>query len=221
MDMRPLKALLKSPLAQAAAAWLLAAYIRFVFITNRKIRYIDPAALPYIEGRENAIFAFWHGRMMLLPAFCPPGRRMRVLISHHRDGSLISRTIGHFGQQTVSGSTSRGGKEAAGEIVRALKQGDNISITPDGPRGPSQVATKGVVTLARLAEKPILPVTFACSREARLRSWDRFALARPFGRIVFCVGAPMMVAADDETARKEVEGVMNRLVEMAESHAHG
>lgn len=225
--MRTIKKFLKSQLVQSAAAFLLSLYIRFVFHSNRKIRHIHPDAQRYMRGDDNAIFAFWHGRMMLLPAFCPPRRQMRVLISRHRDGSLISQVIGHFGQETVSGSTSKGGKEAASEILKSLKSGDNISITPDGPRGPAQVATKGVVALARMSGRPVLPITFACTRGAHMRSWDRFLLAKPFGRIVFCVGQPMMMPdtttdAGEESMRLAVEQAMNRLVETAEEMvAHG
>lgn len=224
--MRVLKKFLKSPAAQGAAAWLLSLYIRLVYLTSRKTRDVEEKARPYMEGADNAIFAFWHGRMMLLPAFCPPKRKMRVLISRHRDGILISRVISHFGQETVSGSSSKGGAEAAGEILRVLKSGDNVSITPDGPRGPSQVAAKGAVALARLTGKPVLPVAFAGSRVVRLRSWDRFVLALPFGRIIFCVGNPIAVPPDaddekEEAARQAFELAMNRLVDKAEATLHG
>lgn len=224
--MPALKKFLKSSVAQGAAARLLSLYIRLVFITNRKIQMIDPAAERIMRGEDNALFAFWHGRMMMLPAFCPPKRQMRVLISRHRDGSLISQVIAHFGQATVTGSSSKGGKEAAAEILNALEAGDNIGITPDGPRGPAEVATKGTLSLARLSQKPILPVTFAASRVKRLSSWDRFALALPFGRIVFCVGAPFLVPEEISEEEEEqlllaFEQTMNQLVDAAEARLHG
>lgn len=221
--MAALKKFLKSAFAQAFAAFLLSLAIRFVYLTSKKNRHIDPAAAHYMRGEDNAIFAFWHGRMMLLPAFNPPKRKMRVLISRHRDGSLISQVIAHFGQATVSGSSSKGGAAAASEILEVLKKGDNVSITPDGPRGPVQVAATGVATLARLSGKDVLPITFASTREKRMKSWDRFALAKPFGRVEFFVGSPITAEAneDDETLRKRIEQAMNRLVETAEQAAHG
>lgn len=224
--MPTVKKILKSRFAQAVAAFLLAAYIRLVYATSRKVRHVDAASERYMRGDDNAIFAFWHGRMMLLPAFCPPKRKMRVLISRHRDGALISRVIAHFGQATVSGSSSRGGQAAASEIVRVLEDGDNISITPDGPRGPAQVVGGGIVSLARITGRPILPVTFASTREKRLGSWDRFALAGPFGRIEFHVGPPIAVPAGIGEAQEEawrlfVEQAMNEGVAFAERRAHG
>jgi lysophospholipid acyltransferase (LPLAT)-like uncharacterized protein len=220
--MASVKRFLKSKPAQAVAAFLLALCIRAVYFTNRKDRHVDAGAKPYMQGKENGIFAFWHGRMMLLPAFNPP-RKMHVLISRHRDGTLISQVIAHFGQATVSGSSSKGGAAAASEILHLLENGDNISITPDGPRGPAQVAALGIATLARLSGKPVLPVTFASRREARLKSWDRFAIAKPFGRIGFFVGQPIIAAAGetDEALRFRIERAMNDLVTRAEDAARG
>lgn len=210
------KRLLKHPTTQLILSYLLAGYIRLVMLTNRKEFHIHPETSAYMSGEKNAIFAFWHGRMMLLPAINPP-RKMHVLISEHRDGKLISQVIHHFGQDTVVGSSSKGGSEAVRNIVRLLKKGDNISITPDGPRGPNQVAEAGIVTIARLSGKPVLPVIFSASRNKRLKSWDRFMVAKPFGRIVFCIGAPIMIEQADEAARIAVETSMNNLVEQADA----
>lgn len=210
------KRLLKHPITQSLLSHLLAGYIRLVMLTNHKEFHIHDEARTYMRGEKNAIFAFWHGRMMLLPAINPP-RNMHVLISEHRDGKLISQVIHHFGQDTVVGSSSRGGSEAVRNIVRILKKGENISITPDGPRGPNQVAEAGIVTIARLSGKPVLPVTFSASKNKRLKSWDRFMVAKPFGRIVFCVGAPIVVEQADEAARIAVETSMNKLVEQADA----
>jgi lysophospholipid acyltransferase (LPLAT)-like uncharacterized protein len=215
--MRLDKKLVKHPATQALLAWLFASYIRFVYATSRKKFIYDNLALPYMRGERNAIFAFWHGRMMLCPTICPPNRAMHVLISEHRDGKLISSVIKHFNQDTIVGSSSKGGTEAVKVILRAIKAGDNISITPDGPRGPCQEAAMGVVTIARLSKKPVLPVTFYSDHAKRLRSWDRFMLALPFGRIAFCVGAPIMIErGDDEAARLLIERAMNELVNQAD-----
>lgn len=212
------KKILKHPITQYGLSWLLAAYIALVKFSSRIDRHIHPEALPYMQGKQNGIFAFWHGRMMLLPAFCPPRRQMHVLISLHRDGLLISQVIAHFGQKTVSGSSSRGGKEAVTGILKLLEAGDNISITPDGPRGPVHVAAQGVASIAKFSGRPVLPVTFHSSRAKEMRSWDRFMLALPFGRIRFLVGKPLHIAEDvpDEQARTTIEQAMNELLLQAQ-----
>ncbi len=218
------KKILKSPATQYGLSWFFAGYIWLVYFTSRIDRRVHPDALAYMQGSLNGIFAFWHGRMMMLPAFCPPKHKMHVLISLHRDGKLISQTIGHFGQATVSGSTSRGGKEAVSEILTLLEAGANISITPDGPRGPAQVAAKGTSGVARLSGKPVLPVVFSSTRAKHFRSWDRFMLALPFGRIIFCIGQPLFIDenADEEASRLRIEKAMNDLLaETDKVAAHG
>lgn len=211
------KKLLKHPLMQEIITRLLSSYIRLVYFTSRKKFIYDNLSLTYMRGEKNAIFAFWHGRMMMCPTICPPKRQMHVLISLHRDGKLISTVISHFRQKTVSGSSSKGGTEAVKEMLRLLEAGDNISITPDGPRGPIQQAAMGIVTVARLSQKPVIPVTFSSDHAKILSSWDKFMLALPFGRIVFCVGAPIVIKnEDDEISRKEVENAMNALLAKAD-----
>ncbi|MDE3060136.1 MAG: lysophospholipid acyltransferase family protein [Pseudomonadota bacterium] len=216
------KRILKAPQTQNLIAWLLAMYIRLVYFTSRRDRHVDPLAVPYVRGDANALFLFWHGRMMMMLAFTPPGRKMRVLSTPHRDGQLGARVVQQFGNYTIYGSSARGGRSAAMEIVRALEAGDNISITPEGPKGPAQVLQGGAVALARLAGKPIVPVTFSATRFVRFNSWDRFMLALPFGRIALCVGAPIVIAKDDddEAVRLHIEQAMNALVEKADGLTH-
>lgn len=213
--MSVLKRILKHSATQSLASLLFANYIRFVMLTSKKTFEIHPDAAKYMNGEDNALFSFWHGRMMLMPTINPP-RTMYVLSSSHRDGILMSKVTSRFNLKTILGSSSKGGSEAARNIVRLLKNGDNISITPDGPRGPFQQAGMGIVTLARLSHKAILPITFSANNHKRLRSWDKFMIAKPFGTIIFCVGKPIMIKEANEESRLAVEHAMNELVKYAD-----
>lgn len=213
------KRLLKSRAVHVLLVKLLAFYIRLVFFTARKRYDVHPDAKPYMSGEKNVIFTFWHGRLMMMPCLNPPHRQMHVLISQHRDGIFISDVMKEFKFKTIAGSTSKNGREALMAILRALKAGDNVSITPDGPRGPFQIAAAGAAIAAKLSGKPIIPITFSASRHKRARSWDRFMLALPFSRIIFCVGAPIMIdkSMDGEAARLAVEVSMNQQTEFADA----
>ncbi len=217
--MRTLRNILRSRMAHRTLVRMLALYIRLVFLTARKEFDIPDASTRYMRGDDNAIFAFWHGRMMMMPCICPPSRQMHVLISLHRDGVLISDVMREFSLETIAGSTSRKGREALMSMLRVLRAGDNVAITPDGPRGPHQVAASGVASAAKLSGKPILPVVFSSRRHTRAKSWDRFMLALPFSRIRFCVGEPIVVHKEqsDEEARIAIEQAMNRLTEHADA----
>ncbi len=117
-------------------------------------------------GRRGApyILAFWHGQLFLMP-YAYPGRRIAILISEHRDGEFISRTMNRFGFATVRGSTSRGGAAGLRDAVRHVRSGFDAAFTPDGPRGPRHVVQPGVIAAARLSGAPIVPVAFSCSKK--------------------------------------------------------
>jgi lysophospholipid acyltransferase (LPLAT)-like uncharacterized protein len=206
---------------RSVLCWLGACYIRFAFATGRwrVVRGEVPTQL-WDEGRPF-ILAFWHGRLLMMPYCWRESAAMSMLISNHRDGELIAKTIGHFGLGTVRGSSGKGGAGALRQMVRTLKAGGYVGITPDGPRGPRMRANAGAVTIARLAGVPVIPVTFATSRRKVLGSWDRFVIATPFARGVFVWGEPLDVAAGAdaaaiEVARAELEARLNAVTEEAD-----
>jgi hypothetical protein len=123
----------------------------------------------------------------------------------------------YFRIETIAGSTTRGGSSALREILKRLKQGGCVGVTPDGPRGPPMTVSIGIVNIARLAGVPIVPLTYATSRRRVLATWDRFHLALPFGRGLFLFGEPIEVAAElDEEGLENARRLLEtRMVEMA------
>ncbi|MSP20156.1 MAG: DUF374 domain-containing protein [Alphaproteobacteria bacterium] len=184
--------------------WLVgmaAAYMRFVYRTSRwEVRNGD---IPqgYWDRGEPFILGFWHGRL-LMPCFAWDKRHpMHVLISRHRDGELITHTMGQFGIGTVRGSSKEGeGAQALREIVRLLRNGAYVAISPDGPRGPRMRGSEGIVSAARLAGVPVIPMAVGTSRRRLLNSWDRFLLPLPFARGVFVWGEPIVVPRNSDRA---------------------
>jgi lysophospholipid acyltransferase (LPLAT)-like uncharacterized protein len=212
--LRTIKRLLKDPRFKAFLSWLVACYIKFIFITSRVERDIHTDSIPYFRGEKNFIMAFWHGRMMMLAPFRPKGRTTHILISQHRDGKFISDIISHFGVKTLTGSSSRGGREAVVGALRLLKAGDNLGITPDGPRGPNHKAAPGVVAIAKLSGIPIVCCAFSSKRHKHFYSWDRFLIAYPFSHIFFSASQPIMIErdADNEQVREMIEERLNEQV---------
>ena len=151
---------------------------------------------------ERVIVAFWHARLLMMP-FAYPGRPAAILISQHRDGEYITRIAERLGFTVVRGSATRGGARAFMQLIRSLREGNNVVITPDGPKGPRQQAKSGVIELARLSGMPLLPVAFGAWPRTIMKSWDRFLLPHPFGRAVFVWGEPIYVPADAEPGAVE------------------
>ena len=123
----------------------------------------EPVINLYQHGR-SMIFAFWHGRQVMMPCVYR-GSRAYVLISQHRDGELIHRLIGQLGFRSVRGSTTRGGVAALRELIRYGQDGADLVVTPDGPKGPKWKVQEGVVFLAKMTGLPIVPVTVAYSKK--------------------------------------------------------
>lgn len=113
---------------------------------------------------QRTILAFWHAQQLMMP-LAIPGLKAHILISQHRDGELICRIVARFGLEAVRGSSTRGGAEAFRRLVRLGRSGGNLVLTPDGPKGPRQVAKVGVVQLARATGLPIVPMAFGCSKK--------------------------------------------------------
>jgi lysophospholipid acyltransferase (LPLAT)-like uncharacterized protein len=206
----------RSALLQRIACWVTHCYIRLVYLTNRwSVEGGDWTRRLTSEGR-TFICAFWHGRLLMMPLAWHGLAPFHMLISSHRDGRIIAGAMNYFGIGTISGSTRRGGSLALREILKRLKEGGCVGITPDGPRGPAMTVSIGIVNIARLGGVPIVPVTYATSRRRELPTWDRFHLALPFGRGVYLFGEPVEIAADLddvglENARRVIE---TRMVEM-------
>src|SRR5204863_3758327 len=183
--------------------WVIQLYIRFVYRTNRWSVEGGDIPLRLRQQGRPFILAFWHGRLLMIPMAWQRLAPMHMLISAHRDGRIIADAVTYFGVNSIAGSTRRRGSAALRQMLKQLAAGDWAGITPDGPRGPAMQASLGIVNVARLARVPIVPVVFATNRGRVLRSWDRFHLARPFGRGVFIWGKPIEVEAELDDAGLE------------------
>lgn len=160
-------------------------------------------------SRRPFIFALWHGQLLPL-LYHHRDQGVTVLISEHGDGEIIARIARHFGFRTVRGSTSRGAARALLELVREVKAGNELAITPDGPRGPALSFAPGTLIVAQRSGAPILPIVVGVPFAWRLRSWDRFLIPKPFARITVAYGDPIEI--DAATAR-EATGTAERVRE--------
>lgn len=182
------------------------------------IRFRDPnRALKRLEGRPMVI-CFWHNRILGITAgfLCgyPDERRgVTVLTSPSRDGEILARLVGGFGMGAVRGSSSRRGARAQRELIRIVREGGDVAITPDGPRGPIYQLGPGVVHLAQSTGAPILPVHASFSRAIRMKTWDRFILPLPFSEVLVTLDEPRTIGADldehsFETERAQLENIL-------------
>lgn len=187
------KALSKSNGFRKTLCWLGALYIRLVYLTGRWTVINGAVPQQFWDQDKPFILAFWHGRLLMMPYSWNRKKNVSMLISQHRDGQLIAQTIGHFNISTIEGSTSKGGATALRAMLKSLKKGESIGITPDGPRGPRMRASPGIVNLAKVSGVPIIPCAVGTTSRKHLRSWDRFCVSFPFSKGTFVWGSPIHV----------------------------
>jgi lysophospholipid acyltransferase (LPLAT)-like uncharacterized protein len=200
---------------QQAAAWVGAALMRALFATLR-LRVHDPHGFLSDPPPQPVIYAFWHNRILAITAaflrVYPRGRRgVLVLTSASKDGMWLGELAGRLGMGSVRGSSSRRGATAMRELLDRVAEGYDIAITPDGPRGPRYEMGSGLVYLAQKAGLPVIPCHARFHGAIRLKTWDRFAIPRPFARLDVTLGEALRVAPDDadlEAERKRIESVL-------------
>ncbi|MBY0461789.1 MAG: lysophospholipid acyltransferase family protein [Alphaproteobacteria bacterium] len=211
---RVLKKILASAAFQAFLAWMGYLYIKFVYLTCRWKRINLECIDRYVTEDKPFIICFWHGRLAMLPAGWRWKKPFQMLLSAHRDGQLIAGVLGHFGMDVISGSTTRGGAKAALALVKAVRSGVIIGITPDGPKGPAYKVSPGIVTISKLVQADIIPVSYSVSRHRALKTWDRFHFPLPFGRGVFAVSDPIPYPKSDKdlkSCQDQIEKSLNNI----------
>lgn len=210
------KAFFRNRFVQSALGALAAAYVWLVRVSSWWVDENAEATTAAWAGDTPVIIAFWHNRLFLMP-YCWPSRQpFHMLISAHADGRLISKAVSWFGISTVVGSKakqggrSKGGSDATRKLLRLLKDGTSVGITPDGPRGPRMRVSEGALALARLSGATIVPAAASTSRRWLLSTWDRLIVPLPFSRGARVWGSPVIVprhanATELEALRVQLE----------------
>lgn len=159
--------------------------IRILYLLNKK-EFHAPRSL----GDEQFIMACWHGELLMIPYAYTRYRKnphVKLVISEHFDGNLIARTLSFFGFETIRGSSTRGGAKALIQSIKEIKNGFDLGITPDGPKGPRHEVQDGIVVMAQKANVKIALVEIKPTRYWQLKSWDKFVIPKPFGTIRYYI----------------------------------
>lgn len=198
------------------ASWLGWLAIRLLGVTWR---YRTLGGEHYAELAKSGrpfIFSVWHDSI-LAPIYRHRNEGVMPMVSHHRDGEMIARTLSRLGYAPIRGSSTRGGSDALLGMVSALAAGRAAAaVMPDGPRGPRHVYKPGTVVIASRAGCPILPLSSDASHKIVFKSWDRMKLPLPFARVVVRYGQPIEIPPElgpeeFEVARARIESAMREL----------
>lgn len=213
---------------------LLALSFRFIYFTNRRVKGSDDTAA-VLKAHMPSIVALWHGQHLLAPCDRPRGIAVTAMFSRSADAELNARVAERLGFRTIrgsggrekGGSSAKGGARALIAMKKTLDHGNTVAMIADIPHGTPREAGLGIVMLARISGRPIVPVAYATSRRKVLeKTWDRTTINLPFGRLAVIFGTPVHVPPDAneavmEAKRHEVTASLNAATEKAYLLADG
>ena len=207
-----MKMFFRRPWVQATLAWLVSAYLRVTLATMRW-RFIDRASVDAaVASSEGVIACFWHGRIALAVACRRVLKKKprRVLISRSPDGEFIAKVVARLSFPAIRGSANRRDAAhnqrtfaASRDVLRFIRNGGLVAITPDGPLGPAEQMPEGPVLLARLAQAPVLLFGLAAKPTLTLKSWDHTQIPLPFSRGCVVFDGLLTVARGAEASELE------------------
>lgn len=209
------------------AGKLIALWLRLVHKTSRLVN--DPVPeYARVSSDFPAVVALWHGQHFMVPLVRQPDHKVRALVSRSGDGHLNSVAAESLGVEVVRGSggrnrektLSKGGIAALKHLVSTLAEGLSVVMTVNVPKTGARECGMGVIMLAKLSGRPIIPAAYASSRRIDLDSWDKASINLPFSRASFIIGDPIYVDRDTDEAEMEkmrqfVESELNRVTEEA------
>ena len=158
-----------------------------------------------LERKESFIYSFWHDQLLMCPLTWQSNSSIKVLISKHRDGDIIAQLISNLGFEAIRGSThktnkikNKGGLLSARKMIKSLKNGISIGISPDGPKGPRHKVSEGILSISRLSKSVILPVGIGFKKKWVLNTWDKFIIPKPFNEITVVWGDPISAITNEK-----------------------
>lgn len=217
---------------------LVSFFANYLWFVKRTARPVDGSieAVGDFAKVEPFILALWHGQHIAGPIAYPGGRPLVVLFSRSADAELNARVAEKMGLEVVrgsggrekhSGSVDKGGAKALIQLKRSLDEGKNVCMIADIPHGTPRESGQGVILLASLSGRPILPVAITTSRRLVLeKTWDKTTINFPFGRRAIVVGEPIFVGrkvdeSELEMKRQELTRSLNGATEKAAAMVDG
>jgi lysophospholipid acyltransferase (LPLAT)-like uncharacterized protein len=222
--------LARSAFVRSALVQLISSYMKFVKVTNPLIKgSADPKV--FLIENSPSIVTFWHGQHIMAAAVRPHNLEVVAMFSRSADAELNARVAEKFGFITVRGSGGRGegnsakkgGARALLTLKNALKKGQSVSMSADIAHGKAREAGEGIILLAKLSGRPIMPCAYAFSRNHVLqKTWDKTTIPLPFGRSTIVYGEPVWVDANaDEAELEEKRMELTRQLNDATTKAYG
>ncbi len=175
------------------------------------------------KKKQSYIFCCWHNRLFLGPYFLPKHVKINALQSSHSDGMMTAIIFKLININIIFSSSKRGGTKAFINMVKAIKNGESVALTPDGPKGPKQKIKDGLIKLSQFTGAPIIPLVWYTKKNKVINSWDKFIIPYPFSKGVYMFGKPIYIKrklnqVEFKRVKLDIEKEMNNLCIFAEKY---
>mgnify|MGYP001161285906 FL=1 len=198
--------------------WLL----QIFFYLNKIVINGEEHLLNLINSGKPIMVCVWHGRL-LFPSWYIRLKttNLYAIASRHSDAEVMARILNNWGYGLIRGSTRKGGKAVVQKMAAVFKSAGIVAVTNDGPKGPPRIAKAGSTGLALKYNVQIITITGSATKYWQMKSWDRFMLPKPFGKIQLIVSPPLNITEDLKTAEEEIQHLsdfMNQYQNEADRH---
>ena len=184
-----------------------------------RVRLYDPEnEQTVLDRHQSLIYASWHQRFFPGITFFSSRKPIAIMISQSRDGEMVARVVDILGWRSVRGSSTRGGVAALKRLKNLARAGYKIGHIVDGPKGPFGYVKPGLLRIAQVAGKPVVPTITSAQKKWVFNSWDRFMVPKPFSRVIIRFGEAIDVPAElgGEAFEQKRVSIEQRLKELYE-----
>ena len=155
----------------------------------------------------------WHAELFMIPFFYDywrrgKGRKASAVVSKHFDGEMIARLLDYLNIKPMRGSTKKGAKEVLFAALRSAKEGNDILISPDGPRGPRHQLQNGAIAIALKMKLPVKVLNYKPRAYWQLGSWDKMLIPKPFTQLDFYCQEYSIEGMELEEAKEYIQNKM-------------
>ena len=186
------KKIIKNFYTQQLLALVSAIYIKLVALTSSIIIKNIESPQYYWRNNKPFILAFWHSQLMMISYCWNSESKINILASGHSDGRF-GAIVGKYFKLNNIPTSSNEKTISLKPVFTLLKNSQYIGITPDGPRGPNQKVSDGIIKISKTTQVPIIPIGFASSKFRTLKSWDSFLITKPFSKSAFVWGKTITI----------------------------
>ena len=196
------KKILKNFFIQNILAFIVFLYIYLVKFTSSIKLENQKIPEKYWDTKKPFILAFWHSQLMMISFSWKFDQKLNVLASGHSDGRFGSIVGSYFDLNNIATYNNKK-QSTLRPLIELINKKKYIGITPDGPRGPKEKVSEGIIKLAKYSSIPIIPIGFWSSNNFKLNSWDSFLVTLPFSKCSFVWGDPIIISKDQSENKIE------------------